>query len=120
MTARNEQSQQARDQLDKWIELERTLYADVKFADDEENRTKLIAELQRGNHEVWTQFAFQYLDRVNLMGLNSRNGRQALGKAVITLHHLLETAIMLFGDMPQPGVPSGEFQVWQEVKPDAE
>ena len=105
----------ARSQLVNWIDIERTLYADKKFANGSDARNKLVAELQEQGFKLdgdWYSFVGNYMKRAEIIGLEHAAGRQAMGKAIATLHHILETAIDLFGPMPEPGHPSGEVREW--------
>ena len=101
----------ARDELLEWIATERAFYADVKYAEDGTNREALIADLRYHPHidGEWDVFIGNYMRRSQLFGVDSLPGRQALGKTIVTLMHCLETAIEVYGPMPAPGVPSGEF-----------
>ena len=94
-----------------WIEQERDQYADVKYAQDGDNRARLIdAMREEGLGDTWMNFILNYLKRAELLGVQSAQGRQALGKAIVTCMHALETSIEIFGPMPVPGVPSGEVR----------
>lgn len=110
------QSQMARDQVGLWISLERIQYADTKYKDGEDNRAKLIEAMKtEGFSEdgVWMGFLGNYIRRAQLFGVDTLQGRQALGKAITTAMHCLETAVMVHGDMPLPGVSSSDgAQEW--------
>lgn len=56
---------------------------------------------------TWHDWAGNYIKRAAMFGLDSPQGRQALGKAIVTLVHVLETVVEEYGPMPRPGVPSG-------------
>lgn len=106
-------TQHARYQLIAWLQDERKNYADVKWKDGESNRESLIQKMkEEGWTPTWTDFAYAYMKRAELMGPDTLQGRQAMGKAVVTLMHILETAIMVFGPMPEPGHTSGEIVEW--------
>lgn len=100
--------------IQEWIAQERAEYASKKYADGESNREELVDAMRDREWERWTNFAGNYLKRAELFGFDTPQGRQALGKAIVTLLHTLETACDLFGEMPQPGVPSGEIAEWAE------
>ncbi len=68
--------------------------------------------MQDGDWERWADFTGNYLQRAVIFGFDSEKGRQALGKACVTILHTLETAIEIYGDMPKPGVTSGEIETW--------
>lgn len=93
-----------------WLLHERPEYADEKWAEDTEHLQELIKQMSQGDIKPWLNFAYNYLDRVRIFGIDKPQGRQALGKAIVTLLHTLETAVFLFGSMPTPGVPSGEIR----------
>jgi hypothetical protein len=106
--------QDAREHLREWIAVERASYADTKYGEDTEARHKLILETKNyGLGGEWMVFAGGYLKRAELQGLDTARGRQALGKAIVTLMHALETAIEYQGPMPQPGMSSSDdLQDW--------
>lgn len=90
-----------------WIAAERAEYAGIKYAENSEGRTTLVAAMREGDWQRWTNFAGNYIRRAELFGFDTPQGRQALGKAIVTLMHTLETAVDVHGPMPPPGVPSG-------------
>jgi len=95
----------------RWVAQERAEYADVKFAADGDNRAELVAAMRsEGLAPTWIGFILNYLKRAELFGLDTLQGRQALGKALVTVTHCLETAVEIHGPMPRPGVPSGEIE----------
>jgi len=55
----------------------------------------------------WDQQLNTYIGRARTLGLETPGGRQAFAKFVATSLGLLESAIRLFGPLPEPGVPSG-------------
>lgn len=107
---------EARARVMHWIAEERERYADIKYAEGTEARHKLILETKNyGLDGEWMVFIGGYLKRAELIGLDTPAGRQALGKAVVTCLHALETAVQAIGDLPKPGVPSGEIEPWLEM-----
>lgn len=99
----------ARVNLSWWITRERAHHADIKYANGTETRDKLVDEIQTiGYGPECEQFVLNYFTRVKALGLHSPLGRQAMGKAIVTLMHYLETAIAVYGPMPPGGLPSGE------------
>lgn len=96
-----------------WIRLERQAHADVKYAADTASYEQIVKELVEnglsGDNEV---FLLNYLKRAQLFGLDTPQGRQALGKLTVTCIAYLEYAIEHIGPMPEPGVPSGEIREW--------
>jgi hypothetical protein len=102
---------EAREHVRKWIEQERAHYADTKYKDGEPNRAMLIdATETEGFSEdgKWMGFLGNYIRRAQLFGIDTLQGRQALGKAIATAMHCLETSVMVYGDMPQPGMSSSD------------
>lgn len=100
-----------RTELALWIEVERRTYADKKYAEGEGNRNMAIQAMRdEGLGQTWLNFIGNYQKRAELFGVQTPQGRQALGKMITTLMHCLETAILVYGEMPKPGVPSGEIQ----------
>lgn len=100
-----------REEVNEWIRIERAGHADVKY--DSTLRDEGLVNMQEQGLEMggyWDDFIKQYLHRASLFGLETPQGRQALGKAIVTAHACLETAIEAFGPMPTPGVPSGEIK----------
>lgn len=103
----------ARFNVAEWLHRERAEYADFKYAETTESRHKLVVDLQNyGLSGEWMVFVGNYLKRVELFGLDTPQGRQALGKLIVTLTHALETSVEVCGPMPAPGVPSGELLEW--------
>lgn len=98
----------ARINLGTWIASERQ-YADEKFGDREMERRWLVED---GFSGEWETMVMNCLSRVKLHGLDTLAGRQAAGKAIVTLLAMTEGAIQLFGPMPEPGLPSGTVEDW--------
>lgn len=100
----------ARSDLRYWISEERTKYADRKYETRGKNRDALIKAMKtEGMNGIWLVHIQNYIGRANTLGLETLQGRQAMGKAIVTMMHCLETAIEEYGPMPLPGVPSGEI-----------
>ena len=95
-----------------WIATEREVHASSKYGEDKDARLGLVADMESHPHidGEWDVFIGNYLRRAQLFGLDTPQGRQALGKTVVTLMHCLETAVDVFGPMPAPGVPSGVIE----------
>lgn len=107
----------ARRELALWIRLERSRYADVKFEDDTAGRENLFrATKEEGYGDTWNDFVQNYLTRAKEWGIDTPKGRQALGKAIVTLMHCLETGIQVYGDMPEPGHTTGEVREWTDER----
>lgn len=78
--------------------------------------------------DFWTRQIVQYLDRAQLafraaQGLRSEGrdddarhmemkGQQALAKCMMTAKGCVESSIRTFGNLPMPGVSSGEVREW--------
>ncbi len=103
---------EARVALKIWLLQERSRYADIKYAENGENRARLITAMvdTESIPELWDVQIEGYMDRARTFGLETAHGRQAMGKAIVTMMHCLETAIEVHGPMPKPGVPSGEIR----------
>jgi hypothetical protein len=99
-----------------WIDLERARYADNQQGGKFQDGTPggdLRDEIIKGGE--WTRtltFVMNYVKRAELMGLDSEQGRQALGKAITSATNILEKAVEFYGPMPDPGHSSGEVQPW--------
>ena len=113
--ARNAQEMAARHDLVEWLLIERSSYADKKYANGTKTRDEFVEDVRNGHglDDRWLDFALNYVQRARIQGLATERGRQALGKAIATLMHYLETAMVEFGDMPKPDVSSSEdIHVW--------
>jgi hypothetical protein len=97
--------ERAADEAYFWLQQERA-YQREKFpaADDD----RLTSSGPFGVESPYFTRVGNYVERARLFGLDTMNGRQALGKATATLAGWLESAVRLYGPMPQPGVPSGD------------
>lgn len=96
-----------------WARVERRDYADKKFGP---HRAGEIEKLKADPHAAEYLHIFNgigdYLKRAQQFGLDSPQGRQAAGKALITIESLLADSVVAFGPMPKPGLPSGEIHSW--------
>lgn len=109
-----------REHVHAWIDYERRTHADVKYGEGTQQRENLIADVQNNPHMApsvkdidFDLFIGNYMSRVKLHGLDTPQGRQAMGKAIITMLHALETAVLVHGPMPRPGMPSGNITEWE-------
>jgi hypothetical protein len=96
----------SRPAVTRWLDDEYRLYANLKWSEPkaaEAHRSCVVGE----GPTTWNDWAGNYIMRAAMFGLATPQGRQALGKAIVTLIHVLETAVVEFGPMPKPGVPSG-------------
>lgn len=108
----------AREHVRAWIDYERQAHADVKYGEDTPIRKTLIEDVKENPHledadQGFELFIGNYLARAKTFGLSIPQGRQAMGKLIVTLLHALETSVELHGPMPKPGVPSGEVVEWE-------
>lgn len=85
------------------------MHADVKFSGDND---EMVDRLLDEGWEACEAFVQNYLKRVELFGLSNRQGRQALGKAIVTLTDWLERSCDSHGMMPFPGQSSGNVGEW--------
>lgn len=100
-----------RNVIRQWIVDERAGHADDKWRVLEaEKVAELVKDPHLDNDGYWLGFVYNYLRRCQLFGMDSPQGRQAMGKLIVTLDALLGSAIVAFGPMPKAGVPSGEIQ----------
>ena len=95
-----------------WTQCAYCLYADAKWSSPASAAAHLAC-VRSEPPTTWNDWAGNYLLRAVRFGLETPQGRQALGKTIVTLTHVLETAIELWGPMPAPGVASGEIQEWE-------
>ncbi len=93
----------------EWLDEEWNEYASVKWADPASAQAHRDCVLLFGP-TTWHDWAGNYIKRAVLFGLDTPQGRQALGKAIVTLMHVLETAVEEYGPMPRAGVPSGVIE----------
>lgn len=100
----------------RWLLWERRLYADIKWWEGS-NRADAIAHMRDDADDGWwLDYVRTYLSRAEQMGLASPQGRQQMGKAIVTALSCLETAVEVHGPMPRPGAPSGEVQPWVDAE----
>lgn len=99
--------------VERWITEERRLYADQKW-DSPGAFAAHVAAVKSEPPTTWDEWAGNYMRRAVLFGLSTPQGRQAMGKTIVTLIDYLESAVNLWGPMPAPGVPSGEIQLWDD------
>lgn len=92
-----------------WVKVERLAYAHQKWAPPAAEAAHR-ASLAGTGPTRWEDWAGDYIKRASMFGLDTPQGRQALGKAISTLVHFLATAVVDHGPMPRPGVPSGVIE----------
>lgn len=104
----------ARAHLLEWLQIERETYADVeKYSDEHATRQAQVKELVEQGFVLdgmWDHFFMSYYQRMltSMFDIRTPKGRQAAGKLVVALMHMLETSIEHCGPMPQPGISSSE------------
>lgn len=93
-----------------WLRKERK-YADDKYP---------VSTVEQDNGVLTDRnidFVNQYLKRAQILGLDTLSGRQNLAKAMSTLFDYCQGAVYCHGDLPLPGVPSGEIVEWDDAVP---
>lgn len=63
----------------------------------------------------WNNGIANYWSRINLQTVATAQGRQAAAKIITTLVHMLEMAILKYGNLPKPGVTSGNIEEWDGI-----
>lgn len=106
----------ARAHVLSWLSQERSRYADAdKYKEGNPGRDIVRESLSDGDFgEEAMNFLLSYIKRAELYGLGTPQGRQALGKAIVTATHFLETVCEYFGSMPEPGHSSGKIEPWRD------
>jgi hypothetical protein len=103
----------ARSMVAEWIHLERTLYADRKYEPGGENYVARLNDLkEKGLDSTEIVFLTNYLKRAEMLGIDTPQGRQAFGKFVVTAIAIMERIVLAHGDMPKPGLTTGEIEEW--------
>lgn len=118
------QGKPERAHLYDWIVAEE-VYVHDKFKDE---RAKHDESWSKGFGVFWFGQIVQYYDRANVFFEQATafrqdgeieaarhmelKGQQALAKAMMTAKGCVESSIRTFGNMPTPGVPSGEISEW--------
>ena len=99
--------EEAFEQIIAWIRAERN-YQAKKWnygAEPEERATDERWWLHNGICNYWS--------RVRIVTVRKALGRQAAAKIITALVHMLELAIVQYGDLPKPGVTSGQIEEWR-------
>jgi hypothetical protein len=97
--------------VEDWLDEELRMYVYQKFNQlvDAEHIKEFMQPANGGRSEGWwTQQLDNYYHRAAVLGLDTPNGRQALGKFVATAICMLVATVDVYGELPKPGVPSGE------------
>jgi hypothetical protein len=93
-----------------WMYEERA-YQHEKFS-MEENDESTPAEGAVAAGSYWMQQFNSYLQRLDLLPLDTPQGKQAAAKFTATALGFLESIMRRHGDLPRPGVPSGVLEEW--------
>lgn len=99
--------EQAFEQIIAWIRGERA-YQAQKWTYEAEPEERATDESW-----WWENGVINYWGRVKLQTVKFPQGRQAAAKIITTLVHMLELAIIQYGDLPKPGVSSGQIESWE-------
>ena len=75
-----------------WLASEKRDYAAAKWSWPDAAKAHRDCVVGSGP-TTWHDWAGNYIKRAAMFGLDTPQGRQALGKTVITLIHVLETAV---------------------------
>lgn len=107
---------EARAHVRAWVDLERGKYADNqqdgKFKDGTIGGELRDTLIENANWTDLLAFVANYTKRAEMFGLDTEQGRQALGKVLTSATNILEKACEQYGPMPDPGHSSGEVQPW--------
>jgi hypothetical protein len=102
-----------RETLLLWLETEAANHQGIKFADFLiTNDQWMAADPYLSDESEWWRQLTQYIARVRMFGLETPQGRQAYMKFIATALGAGESMLRVFGNPPQPGVPSGEIRQW--------
>src|SRR4051812_20633638 len=99
----------------EWLIRERTEYQQTKFdyGKWDDDSTKAFDKQKYPYDKMkWILQIENYLYRAYTLGIDTAGGRQALAKAAATVVAMTESAMRVYGDLPEPGVPSGELREW--------
>lgn len=97
-----------------WFDKE-SIYQDKKWDDTRHEHDRLIAEQGLSIGGRWDHDLNMYIHRSMVLGLDKPNGRQALAKAAMVLIAAVESAVRVYGPLPEPGHTSGEIEEWDFV-----
>lgn len=95
-----------------WFDAE-SIYQDAKWDSTRHAHDALMAD--EGIRGRWTNDVNMYLHRAGLIGLDKPNGRQALAKAAMVVVAAVESAVRVYGPLPEPGHTSGEIVEWDNA-----
>lgn len=95
-----------------WLEAERVAHQDRKFEDLRPVHDTEMLNSGIDQSGYWWQQINMYFYRANVLGIDTLLGKQAAAKGVATALGMLESVVRVYGELPAPGVPSGEVQSW--------
>lgn len=87
-------------------------YTLAKFGQEQDNlHIEDFNLVGTDGNDWWQQQLDTYLHRARILGLSNPGGRQALAKYVSTALGMLTACVEVYGDLPEPGVSSGEIKM---------
>lgn len=94
----------------EWLKLESDRYTDPKWEDTDSRplHDEKLREGSCGRDSWWWDEITHYLHRAQVLGLDTRNGRQAAMKGLRVYLSLGEAIYRVHGDLSEPGLASGE------------
>lgn len=92
-----------------WLRGERN-YTIGKFGTDKDRQHFREWEDHENGWGHWSNQLDNYYHRAWVLGFNTEVGKQALAKFVSTAVGMLSAGIQEYGELPKPGVPSGEIE----------
>lgn len=94
-----------------WLQRERSQYADQKYEPGSPNYIARLEDLRTNGLGGSTEMTFltNYLKRAEILGIDTLAGKQAYGKFVVTAIAIMDRIVMVHGDLPEAGHPSGEI-----------
>lgn len=102
-------SSQDHEYLLDWLTKE-LAYVDKKFPLSVRGAHHLELEKEGvSSDSYWFQQVYQYVKRAEVLGLDNPLGRQAIAKALSTMFGLVERVVEVYGELPPPGVSSGNL-----------
>lgn len=96
----------------EWLLAEWKGHARTKYGEGNPGHDVNGEAIKNLDYERMFNFVLNYLKRVELFGLDTPQGKQALGKAATTLVDYVDRTMEIHGAFPMPGLPSGEIEAW--------
>lgn len=94
-------------QVFSWLIRERNYQLGKFGVEQDDTHTRVDGLSQTG---WWWRQLLNYYHRASVLGLDTVNGRQALAKFTATACGLTESAVRVYGALPDPGYPSGHVE----------